>query len=367
MLYLRDQNDRHNYSASTFSYSHPDSNSRSGSNSKPSSNAYSGPGPGSVAHARPDARERRVPAGGDARSRDSDLRHGRRRCQDARPGGAPPAGRSTRRGAPGRRGAGPGSGSDSPRTPRLSPQAGSPLVLPRKSTLQIGGWSRGALASIGALGFALSPLPLVAAVSGAVGGVTADASGGHREHVRLGNVAASKEVGQIADWVMASRDNGALPFLIVDKLRAKVFVFDAHGFLQGQASVLLGLARGDDTIAGIGDRKLSEIRPEERTTPAGRFVGALGHDLQQDILWVDYDAALSLHRVITGAKSDHRLQRLSTASARDKRISYGCINVPASFYDQVVKPQFAATGGIIYILPEVKSLTDVFPNYHAAG
>jgi hypothetical protein len=235
-------------------------------------------------------------------------------------------------------------------------------VPPGKATLQPARRSLRALGLIGAaIGLASFELPPTVAVA------ATDGSRGLEQHAHLGGVAASKEVQHIADWIVTSRDNGALPFVIVDKVRAKAFVFDAGGLLRGHASVLLGLARGDDTIAGIGKRKLSEIRPDERTTPAGRFVGALGHDLQQDILWVDYDAALSLHRVIKGAKSDHRLRRLATASADDKRISYGCINVPASFYDQVVKPQFTTAGGIIYILPEVKSLTDVFPTYHAVG
>ena len=83
---------------------------------------------------------------------------------------------------------------------------------------------------------------------------------------------ASHEARHVADWVVDSVDNRSLPFAIVDKTDAKVFVFDADGRLRGAAPALLGLARGDDAVPGIGDRKLSSIRPEERTTPAGRFV-----------------------------------------------------------------------------------------------
>src|SRR5674476_1663356 len=61
------------------------------------------------------------------------------------------------------------------------------------------------------------------------------------------------------------------------------------------ARALLGSALGDDSVPGIGDRKLSSIRPEERTTPAGRFVAALGLNLGgAEILWVDYDGAVSM-------------------------------------------------------------------------
>ena len=175
----------------------------------------------------------------------------------------------------------------------------------------------------------------------------------------LGEI-VSKDARHVADWVVASADNNGLPFIVIDKVLAKVFVFDSSGRLRGATVALLGRARGDDTVPGIGNRKLSTIRPEERTTPAGRFVANLGHDFAQDILWIDYGAAISLHRVIRGNPGDHRLLRLSTASPLDKRISYGCINVPVKFYDQVVLKTFTGTSGIVYILPEVKTIEDVF-------
>src|SRR5262245_21047893 len=55
---------------------------------------------------------------------------------------------------------------------------------------------------------------------------------------------------QMADWVVASGDSGGRPYVIVDKPAARVFVFDAHGRLQGAAPVLVGLARGDDAAPG---------------------------------------------------------------------------------------------------------------------
>lgn len=176
----------------------------------------------------------------------------------------------------------------------------------------------------------------------------------------FGSEVASKEARQIANWIVASRDNQALPFLIIDKLSAKVFVFDGDGRIRGAAPALLGLGRGDDSVPGIGQRKLATIKPAERTTPAGRFEAALGHDFEQDILWVDYDAALSLHRVVNGNPKDRRHARLASSTPLDNRISYGCINVPARFYDAVVAPAFKGTVGIVYILPETKSLDAVF-------
>jgi hypothetical protein len=171
---------------------------------------------------------------------------------------------------------------------------------------------------------------------------------------------ASEDARRVADWALASGDNDSLPFIIIDKVWAKVFVFDASGRLRGASFALLGMARGDESVPGIGDRKLATIRPDERTTPAGRFVAALGRDLQQDILWIDYGAAISLHRVIKGNPGDRRLERLATTSPIDKRISYGCVNVPVKFYEDVVLNTFTGATGIIYILPEVKTIEEVF-------
>lgn len=173
--------------------------------------------------------------------------------------------------------------------------------------------------------------------------------------------AASSDARQIADWVVRTGDNRGMPFVIVDKKAAEVFVFEGGGRLSGATSALLGLARGDETAPGVGDRALSDIRPDERTTPAGRFVASLGQDLgEQDVLWVDYAAALALHRVLAANTREHRLERLAAASPRDHRITFGCINVPASFYDRVVHPAFTGTSGIVYILPEIKPLSEVF-------
>jgi hypothetical protein len=175
---------------------------------------------------------------------------------------------------------------------------------------------------------------------------------------------ASEEARHVAHWVVDSGDNLHKPFVIVDKREAKVFVFDAKGQLRGDASALLGLAIGDDSVPGIGSKKLSAIRPEERTTPAGRFVANLDKNLKGvEMLWVDYDTAISLHRVVTGTARERRAQRLASSSPSERRISYGCINVPVQFYDDVVSPAFTGTDGIVYVLPETRPAREVFGSY----
>lgn len=175
---------------------------------------------------------------------------------------------------------------------------------------------------------------------------------------------ASLEVRYLADWVVDSNNNRGLSFAILDKKEAKVFVFYADGRLRSAAAALLGAAVGDDSVPGIGNRKLASIRPEERTTPAGRFVAALDINLHgKEMLWVDYDAAISMHPVITSNPQERRAERLATPTPLDNRISYGCINVPPEFFKNVVSPAFKGTNGIVYVLPETRAVQEVFASY----
>ncbi|MBC8089587.1 MAG: L,D-transpeptidase [Phycisphaerae bacterium] len=163
------------------------------------------------------------------------------------------------------------------------------------------------------------------------------------------------------DWVSRSRDNEGLPFMIIDKRQAHLWVFDRSGKLQGNAPVLLGVARGDDTVPGIGDKKLSEIKSEERTTPAGRFVSEVGMNARgEDVVWVDYDAAVSMHRVLTTNAKEQRARRLETPTPSDNRVSYGCINVPKAFFENVVSATVNGGNSVVYVLPESRPLRSVF-------
>jgi hypothetical protein len=181
------------------------------------------------------------------------------------------------------------------------------------------------------------------------------------KHADFRHENAGPDARKVANWVVDSGDNRGLPFVIVDKVNAKVFVFHADGQLRGAAAALLGLAVGDDSVPGIGVRKLSSILPSERTTPAGRFVASLDRNLTgNEILWVDYEGAISLHPVITTDPTERRAQRLASTTLADHRISYGCINVPAAFFKNVVHPAFRASNGIVYVLPETRTAREIF-------
>jgi hypothetical protein len=172
---------------------------------------------------------------------------------------------------------------------------------------------------------------------------------------------ASADAQHVANWVVDSGDNQQLFFVILDKKNTRVFVFDPAGKLRGATPVLIGAAKGDDSVAGIGGRPIAEVEPQERTTPAGRFMAEPGRNtLGEDVVWVDYEAAVSMHRVRALEPKERRLERLASPTTEDNRISYGCINMPVEFFENVLKPAFNARYGVVYVLPEVKSVGEVF-------
>lgn len=178
----------------------------------------------------------------------------------------------------------------------------------------------------------------------------------------FGSIEPTPDARELVEWIARTGDNAGMPFVLVDKHAARLHVFNATARLQDSTPVLLGSAPGDDSVPGIGKRPVAEVRPAERTTPAGRFVGRFGHTLTgEDVVWVDYEAAVSMHRVRpTLQPKERRAERLVSATIEDNRISYGCINVPAAFYDANIHPVFSSMPALVYVLPEQKSLQQVF-------
>ena len=179
--------------------------------------------------------------------------------------------------------------------------------------------------------------------------------------VETGSEAATR----VADWVAASGDNGALPYIIIDKPAASLFLFDAEGKLLGRAPVLIGVAPGDEATPGIGSKDLAEIGPAERTTPAGRFLAKFGMAAgRQKVLWVDYATSVALHPIPKGSQKERRRQRMLSPGIDDNRITFGCINVPLALYNNSVRPLFQKKGGYVYVLPDTKPLEAVFPRLY---
>ena len=185
--------------------------------------------------------------------------------------------------------------------------------------------------------------------------------------VRLADFAGeepSPDARLVANWAVHTRDHKGHAFVVIDKKDARVYVFNPQGQLVESAPALLGSARGDNTYPGVGDKPLAAIKPYEKTTPAGRFVAEVGRNADnEDVVWVDYDAAVSMHRIRPTNIKERRLERLASLTVDDNRISFGCVNLPVSFYEGVLSPNVHKHGAVIYVLPEVKSPQQVFGAY----
>jgi hypothetical protein len=165
---------------------------------------------------------------------------------------------------------------------------------------------------------------------------------------------ASPQAQQLLAWVKQSGDHQGRPFALVDKRRAMLYVFDADGRLAGSSVALLGSARGDQIVPGVGERtQAGSLRSEDKTTPAGRFEAQPGRNLQgEDVVWVDYASAFAIHRVRPGKAWKARAQRLASATPGDNRVSWGCVVVPVDFYQRVVAKVLGEGRSVVYVLPE---------------
>jgi hypothetical protein len=113
---------------------------------------------------------------------------------------------------------------------------------------------------------------------------------------QLASERAAHEVQQVAVWALDSSDHAGLPFVVVDKARARLFAFDPQGHLQGSAPVLLGAAQENG-------------RGSSAAVLAGRFVADPRRSASSDgIVWVRAGVVLSLN-VPTDFYRDH-LSRL---------------------------------------------------------
>jgi hypothetical protein len=184
----------------------------------------------------------------------------------------------------------------------------------------------------------------------------------------FGKESASPDVVHVANWVSYTHNNGKKAFVLIDKKQAQMYVFDPQGKLKSHSPILLGKAVGDDSAPGIGDKPLSQIKENEKTTPAGRFLAQPGRNTHgDDIIWIDYKAAVSMHRLRKVSEQEHRAERMATPDASDNRISCGCVNVPPAFFDSTLKPTVVKQGAYVYVLPETMTPQQKFGSFDVAA
>lgn len=173
----------------------------------------------------------------------------------------------------------------------------------------------------------------------------------------------SPEAQRVIAWVSGAHDNRGLPWAVVDKVNATLFLFAPDGTQQAAVPVLIGIMPGDEASPGVGTKTLASLGPAEKTTPAGRYLAKFGLPVAGErVLWVDYATSVALHPIPKDAGArEKRRERMLSPTPDDNRITFGCINVPQAFYTRQLRPTFRRKGGYVYILPDTKPIDEVFP------
>lgn len=159
-----------------------------------------------------------------------------------------------------------------------------------------------------------------------------------------GEVVMTSAAKATLDHINETSDNGGRPFIIADKKAGKLYLMNADGKVVDTAPALFG-------------RDTSDAARTDRATGAGKYDLTYNRDQR---LSSGYEGSVqsfdtgtngetfAIHRVID-VKGENRSGRLASATARDNRITHGCINVPAEFYNKHLDGEL---GAVLYVLPE---------------
>jgi len=165
--------------------------------------------------------------------------------------------------------------------------------------------------------------------------------------VREGELArqsASTDVRRLVQWTMSTQDHADMPFVVIDKANARLYVFDSIGHLRGSAPVLLAAAHADEATPAA--------------TPAGRFVADMPASASEGgIVWTNAAGLVSLHAL--AAARDGEQRRLDSPRVEDKRVSQGPLLVTATFYREYLDA-LRTQRSVAYVLPEASPLERVF-------
>ena len=71
-----------------------------------------------------------------------------------------------------------------------------------------------------------------------------------------------------------------------------------------------------------------------------------------------------MHRLRPSDPLEKRPERMATLTPLDNRITYGCVNVPADFYDRWVMPSLGKNTAVVYVLPETQPAKKLFAFLH---
>jgi len=197
-----------------------------------------------------------------------------------------------------------------------------------------------------------------------------------------GRATADTDAAQYSKWVVAEKDNGGKPYVVADKQKGKVYLFDKGGDLIAESPALFGRAIGDAIPERFLDRNYKPTEAERRNylqiTPSGRFdtnIVETSSDYEREgygMAWIDF-ANLKLNKEDKGwmtafhqeygPEKTRRSRLLKTPTPDDNRASGGCVNLPKHFHDNILLPALSQ-GGVAYIMPEDEDARAAAPQFN---
>lgn len=139
--------------------------------------------------------------------------------------------------------------------------------------------------------------------------------------------------------------------IVADKKNGKIYTYNAASKEIKSSPALYGKTIADD-FASDNDR--STITPSGTFTSSKAFSTHLNEDVTAFLK--RGKALFAIHPVWTGTPAQRRPQRLASPEPEDNRITNGCINVPKTFYYDIIDK--IKSGTTVKVLMENEVLED---------
>lgn len=154
--------------------------------------------------------------------------------------------------------------------------------------------------------------------------------------------------------IISQNDNQGKQFIVADKQAGTLTLYNALGQQITSTPALFGKATGDRiNIRNATPSGRYDMKRVEGSNIKGNEQGQYGNSAQaltvNGELQKNNAGNVAIHRVLP---VENRQAKLDSATAKDNRISHGCINVPSSFYDIHLDHQ---QDTVVYVMPETNA------------